>query len=97
MASYDRYGKPPTRIRQLRHQRGLSLRGLAGAAGLHPSRLSRIERGLFKFNATPRVGELAKLAKHLEVDWVTLVEPEWVNQASAADAPSASSPQIVQP
>lgn len=51
------------RIRSLRESRGLSLRGLADAAGISPATLSQIEQG----QTSPSVATLEKLAHGLRV------------------------------
>jgi transcriptional regulator with XRE-family HTH domain len=50
-------------IRQLRHDRGLSIEALADLAGMHPTYLSGIERGL----QNPSYSKLASLAVALDV------------------------------
>jgi transcriptional regulator with XRE-family HTH domain len=49
---------------------GLSQAALAGAAGMHPSTVSLIERGLM----VPYPGQARKLAKVLRVEIVDLVQ-----------------------
>jgi transcriptional regulator with XRE-family HTH domain len=51
------------RIRALREQRGLSLRGLAASVGISPSALSQIERGKMR----PSVTRLFQIVSLLEV------------------------------
>jgi transcriptional regulator with XRE-family HTH domain len=51
------------RIRALRKQRGLSLRGLAASVGISPSALSQIERGKMR----PSVTRLFQIVSLLEV------------------------------
>ena len=52
-------------IRRLRAAQGLSLRGLAAAAEVDPTWLSRLERGLY-ISPDPRA--LSRLARALETD-----------------------------
>jgi DNA-binding transcriptional MerR regulator len=52
------------RIRMLRRRKGMSLRALAGAAGLSASSVSAIERGL----SAPSVGTLQRLATALDTN-----------------------------
>ncbi|MDQ3765596.1 MAG: helix-turn-helix domain-containing protein [Actinomycetota bacterium] len=52
------------RVRQIRYARGKSLRVIAGLAGISPSHLSRIERGLV---ALDRRSEIVALANALQV------------------------------
>ncbi len=51
------------RLRRLRKERGLSLRGLARASGLSVNAISRIERG----ESSPTVSSLQRLAEGMEV------------------------------
>jgi lambda repressor-like predicted transcriptional regulator len=51
------------RVRELRHDRGLTLKALGRAAGLSHPFLSQLERGL----ARPSVGSLERIARALEV------------------------------
>src|ERR671936_853888 len=51
------------RIRALREQRGLSLRGLAASVGISPSALSQIERGKMR----PSVTRLFQIVSLLDV------------------------------
>jgi len=51
------------RVRELRHERGLTLKGLGGEAGLSHPFLSQLERGL----ARPSVGSVERIARALDV------------------------------
>lgn len=57
------------RVRALRRERGLSLRGLAERSGLSPSLLSQIERG----QSNPSVATLQRIAGSLEVSIFALL------------------------
>ena len=59
------------RLRDLREQRGLSLRTLADRAGIDFTTLNRIELG----KADPRLSTLEHLAHALGVDVVRLFKP----------------------
>ena len=58
------------RLRQLREQRGLSVRGLAVKAGVDWTAINRIELG----KVNPRLDTLEKLAKALGVGLRDLIE-----------------------
>ena len=58
------------RVRQLREERGLSLRGLAELCGISPNTVSLIERGA----SSPSVDTLQNLARGLEVPIVAFFE-----------------------
>jgi len=51
-------GRIAPRTRYLRHQRGLTLKGLAAAPGLTPSFLSKVERGA----SVPSISKVLRLA-----------------------------------
>jgi transcriptional regulator with XRE-family HTH domain len=57
-------------LRELRHQRGLSLEAVALLAGLDVSQVSRLERGLCK----PRPTTVVKLGRALGIRVPTLLE-----------------------
>jgi transcriptional regulator with XRE-family HTH domain len=57
-------------LRALRREKNLSQEQLAAATGLHPTEISRLERGLRE----PRLGTIVRLAKGLKVDVKSLVE-----------------------
>ena len=67
--------RPPSRaalgraVRQLRLERGMTIEGLAGAANMHPTYLSGIERGRYN----PSWDKLASLAAALDVALSELV------------------------
>ena len=56
-------GRIGPRTRYLRHQRGLTLEGLAAATGLTPSFLSKVERGA----SVPSISTALRLARALDV------------------------------
>lgn len=58
------------RIRQHRHEAGLSVRGLAAKLGLSPSLISQIERG----RSTPSVATLLAIASELKLPMATLFD-----------------------
>jgi transcriptional regulator with XRE-family HTH domain len=60
------------RVRQLRHDRGLTLKGLGHRAGLSHPFLSQLERGL----ARPSVGSVERIAGALDVP-VSALWTEW--------------------
>lgn len=72
------------RVRELREERGMSQRSLAGCVGLDPAAMSRVEsneRGL-------STGELVAIAQALEVEVDTILrsaEPEYALRASCSD------------
>ncbi len=61
----------PQRLRRRRIEAGLNQRELAEAAGIHPSHMSWIERGLR--GASPRV--LARMAAALKCEVADLMPP----------------------
>jgi transcriptional regulator with XRE-family HTH domain len=72
------------RIRQHRHEAGLSVRGLAAKLGLSPSLISQIERG----RSTPSVATLLAIASELKLPMATLfdgVDPAAGQDGAAAD------------
>jgi transcriptional regulator with XRE-family HTH domain len=58
------------RIRQQRHEAGLSVRGLAARLGLSPSLISQIERG----RSTPSVATLLAITSELKLPMATLFD-----------------------
>ena len=58
------------RVRELREERGLSLRGLAELCGISPNTVSLIERGA----SSPSVDTLQNLARGLEIPIVNFFE-----------------------
>jgi transcriptional regulator with XRE-family HTH domain len=59
-----------SRVRQLREERGLSLRALAELCGISPNTVSLIERGA----SSPSVDTLQNLARGLDIPIVTFFE-----------------------
>jgi transcriptional regulator with XRE-family HTH domain len=74
------------RVRELRRQRGLTLKALGGLAGLSHPFLSQVERGL----ARPSVTSVERIANALGVSpaqlWATPRPPESIQLQRAADA-----------
>ncbi len=64
-ADHEETNQLGEQVRSLRQQRGFSVRGLAGAAGVDATWLSRLEHGLY---SSPDARSLSKLARALEVD-----------------------------
>lgn len=60
----DRQLRFGANVRRLRQARGMTIEGLAEAAGLHFTALSRIERG----ESDPRLDTIASLRDALEAD-----------------------------
>lgn len=59
-------------IAEIRKKRGYSLTELAELSGISKSYLSNIERNI---NNNPSIEVLQKIAKVLNVDFITLIEP----------------------
>ena len=59
------------RIRELRHERGLTQEALAERAGMHWTYISAVERGLRNVS----LDSIARLAQGLQVSWATLFSP----------------------
>jgi transcriptional regulator with XRE-family HTH domain len=57
-------------IRRLRRDRGLSQEALAHASELHPTEVSRLERGVRE----PRLGTIVRIARALRVEPARLLE-----------------------
>lgn len=80
------------RLRELREERGVSMRALARRSGLSANALSMIERSL----TSPSVGTLNKLAVALEVPIVAFFQKEEQKHrvvfTKAADRPSVTFP-----
>jgi transcriptional regulator with XRE-family HTH domain len=68
-------GELSRRLRTLRHEKGMSLRTMAAAAGVSVSFLSQVERG----TASPSIGSLIRMARALDEPVASLFEPR--NQA----------------
>jgi transcriptional regulator with XRE-family HTH domain len=66
-------GTPAARLRAIREGQGRGLRATAREAGIDPSRLSKLERGLLR----PSLGELVRLGRVLDLPLVKYVEPFW--------------------
>lgn len=60
------------RVREIRHQRGMTLKELDQLAGLSATHLSEIERG----KTSPTIGTLTRIAEALGSDVSYFVEPE---------------------
>lgn len=58
-----------TVVRALRHERALTIEGLAEEAGLHPTYLSDIERG----RSNPSLAKLGALATVFDIRLSTLI------------------------
>jgi transcriptional regulator with XRE-family HTH domain len=65
------------RVRALRRERGLTLKGLGRLAGLSHPFLSQVERGL----ARPSVGSVERIAAALDVSVARLWEPPHLGEA----------------
>lgn len=82
-------------LRQARLARGLSLRGVASAAGISASLLSQVENG----KSQPSVGTLYALVSHLEVsldDLLGLGGDRQAEPAEAARPAETGRPEVVQ-
>ena len=64
-------------VRRLRGERGLSQEDLAGAAGIHTTYLSGIERG----RRNPSWTVLGALSEALDVSIIELIERAWAEGA----------------
>jgi lambda repressor-like predicted transcriptional regulator len=80
------------RVRELRHDRGLTLKALGSQAGLSHPFLSQLERGL----ARPSVGSVERIAEALDVPvsalW-TAREPEAAVVVRAGEGPALAHPE----
>lgn len=91
--------KPPpdTWLERYRREQGLAQHQFASAVGISPRHLSRLEHGDMK---SPPLGYLINAAVILAVDWLDLVEDDWIEFRQLRDgAPSSprrpvSSPHV---
>ena len=74
------------RVRRLRRARGLTLAGLASAAGLSHPFLSKIERGL----ASPSMASLAQIARALGTSQLELLAGSDAGRAPSSPRPRSS-------
>ncbi|MBB4933521.1 transcriptional regulator with XRE-family HTH domain [Lipingzhangella halophila] len=72
------------RIRELRAERGLSLRSLAARLGISPSALSQIERGKMR----PSVTRLYQIMTELDVPMTSVFGTQKAEAPSVAEPPS---------
>jgi transcriptional regulator with XRE-family HTH domain len=82
-------GTATLRLRDLRDARGLSLRALGRASGVHYVTLVRIEGGTM----SPTLATLAKLAQALGVPVRDLIAPEAAPLSSRHPRPHAARPR----
>ena len=84
--------QPGQVIRDVRLQRGLSLRELARRIGLNPSHLSKIERGI----ANPSVGALWMVSDELGIPVANLFSRETTEAPASTSGYPGSSPSFRQ-
>jgi transcriptional regulator with XRE-family HTH domain len=75
-STHDSASRLGTRVRALRRERGMTLKGLGRIAGLSHPFLSQLERGL----ARPSVGSVERIAAALDVSVARLWSPSRVGE-----------------